>query len=166
MPATYSLTPNRNKSVITIPDSTPELLRAYAVNKRQQHFSLVRYNSIIQLFCGIICWSLQSNVLAGMPAYKKMHVLMDELYVGFDNYGYHHAIILIAFEDAVVTANQLRSASTYLGNHFRYAHHHLIALESLSDHAFALLGLQAKANKVVIASERHFELVKATELKT
>jgi len=128
------------------------------------HFTFVRYNSVLQLFSGIVCWYLQTNVLTTKPANRKSHILLDELYVGIDSYGHHHAALVLAFEDAVVSPNQLKLASTYLRNHFPLAHHRLFALEPIDENVFALFSLEAKRNRVVIDYERQYELVKAASM--
>ena len=164
MPVEFSLRPDRNKSRIPIPDSTPELLRAYAVSDRQMQFAFVRHNSVLQLFCGIMCWHLQNNVLVTVPATKTNSVVMDELYIGLDSYGHHRAVLLIAFKDAVANAGQLRRASKYLRNHFPRALHDIIALEPIAKNAFALFSLKAKGETVLIVYERQFELVQAADM--
>jgi hypothetical protein len=164
MPVQINLNPTNKKSRILVPDSTPELLRAYAVNDRQVQFAFVRHNHILPLFCGVVCWHLQNNVLRDQPTNKKIRVLMDELFVGIDNYGAHHAILVMAFEDSVAAAVECKRASRYLRNHFSHAHHKLIALEPIGENALALFALELKVNGVVIVYERHFELVKADGL--
>lgn len=164
MPAQLNLNPSRNKSRISFPDATPELLKAYAVNDQQMLFAAIRYNRILQLFAGIVCWHLQSNVVAAERDKKKSRILMDELYVGIDSYGHHHAILLVAFEDSVVGVSQLRRASDHLRNHFPRAHHGLIALEPIGENAVALFGLKIAEKGVVIDYERQYQFVKAEEM--
>lgn len=161
MPAQLNLNPSLNKSRIRVPDAMPDLLRDYAINDRQKHFAFVRYNFILPLFCGVVCWHLQSNVLRDQLPGRKSRVLMDEIYVGIDQYGAHHAILLVAFDDAVAGSQHCRNALMFLRDRFPHAHHKLIAIESIGENALALFALEAKDRNVVIAYERHFEVVSA-----
>ncbi len=50
---------NPNLVSIAIPDSTPEIIRAYALDDEQALLAIVRYNRLIDTFLGLTTYSLQ-----------------------------------------------------------------------------------------------------------
>jgi hypothetical protein len=56
------ITPNSNLAVIRIPDSTPEIIAAYALDDEQALLAKVRYNRIIDIFLGLTTFSLQNHL--------------------------------------------------------------------------------------------------------
>jgi len=46
---------------IAIPDATPELIRAYALDDEQSLLAIVRYNRLIDTFLGLTTYSLQNT---------------------------------------------------------------------------------------------------------
>ena len=47
------IVPNPNLAVIRIPDSTPEIIAAYALDDEQALLAIVRYNRLIDTFLGL-----------------------------------------------------------------------------------------------------------------
>jgi hypothetical protein len=54
--------PNENLTRTPIPDATPELIRAYALDDEQALLAIVRYNRLIDTFLGITTYSLQNHL--------------------------------------------------------------------------------------------------------
>ena len=47
--------PNPNLAIIRIPDNTPEIIAAYALDDEQALLAKVRYNRLIDIFLGLTC---------------------------------------------------------------------------------------------------------------
>jgi hypothetical protein len=52
--------PNESLAKIAIPDATPEIIRAYALDDEQALLAIVRYNRLIDTFLGLTTYSLQN----------------------------------------------------------------------------------------------------------
>lgn len=67
---------------IDIPDATPELIRAYALDDEQALLAIVRYNRLVDTFLGLTTYSLQNHLRTTVKGMGQIEI--DELYVGLD----------------------------------------------------------------------------------
>jgi len=70
---------------IKIPDSTPEIISAYALSDEQALLAVVRYNRLIDVFLGITAYSLQNHLRTTVKDVGQIEI--DEIYVGLDRQG-------------------------------------------------------------------------------
>ena len=89
VPATR-IKPNSVLAAISIPDSTPELIRAYALDDEQALLAIVRYNRLIDTFLGLTTYSLQNHLRTTVKGIGQIEI--DELYIGLDKFGCHYVI--------------------------------------------------------------------------
>ena len=82
--------PNEALLAINIPDSTPELIRSYALDDEQALLAIIRYNRLIDTFLGLTTYSLQNHLRTTVNNIGQIEI--DELYVGLDKYGCHYII--------------------------------------------------------------------------
>lgn len=82
--------PNTDLAVINIPDATPEVIRAYALDDEQALLAIVRYNRLIDIFLGLTTYSLQNHLRTTVDGLGQIEI--DELYVGIDKNGEHFVI--------------------------------------------------------------------------
>jgi hypothetical protein len=75
---------------IRLPDSTPEVIAAYALDDEQALLAKVRYNRLIDIFLGLTTFSLQNHLRTTVKGIGQIEI--DELYVGIDRWGCHHVI--------------------------------------------------------------------------
>jgi hypothetical protein len=61
------LGPHANMAVTKIPDCTPGLVAKYAFNDEQALLAKVRYNRLIDIFSGVVCYSLQNHLRTTVP---------------------------------------------------------------------------------------------------
>ena len=78
------------KRVIKIPDATPEIISAYALNDEQALLAKVRYNRLIDLFLGITANSLQNHMRTTVKGIGQIEI--DEVYVALDRRGIQYVI--------------------------------------------------------------------------
>ena len=67
---------------IGIPDATPEIIRAYALDDEQALLAIVRYNRLVDIFLGLTTYSLQNHLRTTVKDIGQIEI--DELYVGID----------------------------------------------------------------------------------
>ena len=77
--------PRKDLVVIDIPDATPELIRAYALDDEQALLAIVRYNRLIDTFLGLTTYSLQNHLRTTVQGMGQIEI--DELYIGLDKRG-------------------------------------------------------------------------------
>ena len=81
----------RDDLVVTdIPDATPELIRAYALDDEQALLAIVRYNRLIDTFLGLTTYSLQNHLRTTVKGMGQIEI--DELYIGLDRHGCHYIV--------------------------------------------------------------------------
>ncbi|MGL5370104.1 MAG: hypothetical protein ACRDBF_03635 [Plesiomonas shigelloides] len=77
--------PDMMLSTIKIPDSTPAIVAEHAFNDEQALLTRVRYNRLIDIFTGSVCYSLQNHLRTTVPSVGQIET--DEIYVGVDKSG-------------------------------------------------------------------------------
>jgi len=75
---------------IKVPDATPGIIYAYALNDEQALLARVRYNRLIDVFLGITAYSLQNHMRTTVKGIGQIEV--DEVYVGLDRHGVQYVI--------------------------------------------------------------------------
>ena len=75
---------------VSIPDSTPLLVRQYAHSDEQALLARIRYNRLIDISTGVSCFHLQSHYRTQIPGVSQTET--DDLYVGFDRNGAHYTL--------------------------------------------------------------------------
>jgi hypothetical protein len=82
--------PRDDLVIIDIPDATPELIRAYALDDEQALLAIVRYNRLIDTFLSLTTYSLQNHLRTTVKGIGQIEI--DELYIGIDQRGCHYVI--------------------------------------------------------------------------
>jgi hypothetical protein len=70
---------------IKIPDATPGIIAKYALSDEQALLARVRYNRLVDIFCGVASYSLQSHLRSHVPEMGQVET--DEVYVGINRCG-------------------------------------------------------------------------------
>jgi hypothetical protein len=162
VPATR-IKPNSALASIAIPDATPELIRAYALDDEQALLAIVRYNRLIDTFLGLTTYSLQNHLRTTVTGVGQIEI--DELYIGLDRHGCHYVIPVQAKGGkdqigVVQTTQDLRyAAQTFPGLRCRP-----IAAQFMNEGVISLFELTLQGDEVKVVEERHYQLVPAAEL--
>ena len=152
--------PREDLVVTDIPDATPELIRAYALDDEQALLAIVRYNLLIDTFLGLTTYSLQNHLRTTVQGMGQIEI--DELYIGLDKHGCHYVIPVQAkggtYRIGIVqTAQDIRFAEQkFPGMRCR-----AIAAQFMKDGEIALFELTLKDDEVRVVEERHYRLVPA-----
>jgi len=83
-----TILPTKEMAETKIPDATPGIVAMYALNDEQGLLARLRYNRLIDIFTGVVCYSLQNHLRTSVPNIGQVET--DELYVGLDRKGAHY----------------------------------------------------------------------------
>jgi hypothetical protein len=81
--------PSALMAVTKIPDSTPGVIRSYALDDEQSLLAMLRYNRLLDIFVGTACYSLQSHLKTKIDGSQTE---TDEIYVGIGRNGAHYVL--------------------------------------------------------------------------
>ena len=148
---------------IAIPDATPELIRAYALDDEQALLAIVRYNRLIDTFLGLTTYSLQNHLRTTVEGIGQIEI--DELYIGLDKHGCHYVIPVQAKGGkdqigVVQTTQDIR----FVEQKFKGMRCRAISAQFMEDGVVALFELTLQDNQIRVVDERHYQLVPADRL--
>lgn len=157
------IVPRDDLVTISIPDATPELIRAYALDDEQALLAIVRYNRLIDTFLGLTTYSLQNHLRTTVQGIGQIEI--DELYVGLDKRGCHYVIPVQAKGGKdqigiVQTTQDIR----FVEQRFPDMQCRAISAQFMSDQVVALFELTLQDDEVKVVEERHYRLVPASDL--
>lgn len=155
--------PNPNLALTAIPDGTPELIRAYALDDEQALLAIVRYNRLIDTFLGITTYSLQNHLRTTVRGIGQIEI--DELYVGLDKHGCHFVVPVQAKGGkdqigVVQTTQDIR----FVEQRFSGMRCRAVSAQFMDDGVVALFELTLQDDEVRVVDERHYKLVPAGDL--
>lgn len=148
---------------IAIPDATPELIRAYALDDEQALLAIVRYNRLIDTFLGLTTYSLQNHLRTTVKGIGQIEI--DELYVGIDKRGCHYVIPVQAKGGkdqigVVQTTQDIR----FVEEKFPGLRCRAISAQFMDGGVVALFELTLQDDEIRVVDERHYKLVPADQL--
>ena len=155
--------PRKDLATIEIPDATPELIRAYALDDEQALLAIVRYNRLVDTFLGLTTYSLQNHLRTTVKGIGQIEI--DELYVGLDKRGCHYVIPVQAKGGKdqiglVQTTQDIR----FVEEKFSGMRCRAITAQFMEDMIVALFELTLQDNEIKVVEERHYRLVPAKDL--
>jgi hypothetical protein len=143
---------------IKIPDSTPEIISAYALNDEQALLAKVRYNRLIDLFLGIVAYPLQSHLRTSVKGMGQIEI--DELYVGVSKSGQQFVIPVQAKGGSdQLSVVQTRQDLACCREKFPALTCRSISAQFMFGDIIALFELALDDGDVGIVEERHYRLV-------
>lgn len=148
---------------IAIPDATPELIRAYALDDEQALLAIVRYNRLIDTFLGLTTYSLQNHLRTTVQGIGQIEI--DELYIGLDKRGCHYVIPVQAKggKDQIGIV-QTTQDITFVEQKFPGMQCRAIAAQFMQGGVVALFELALQDDEIKVVEERHYKLVPAADL--
>lgn len=157
------ISPREDLVKIGIPDATPELIRAYALDDEQALLAIVRYNRLIDTFLGLTTYSLQNHLRTTVTGIGQIEI--DELYFGIDRNGCHFAIPVQAKggKDQIGVV-QTSQDIAFVEQKFPGLRCRAISAQFMADGSIALFELTLQDSEVRVVQERHYRLVPAADL--
>ncbi|NIZ14030.1 endonuclease [Phaeobacter sp. HF9A] len=155
--------PQEDLEIIDIPDATPAIIRAYALDDEQALLAIVRYNRLIDTFLGLTSYSLQNHLRTTVKGMGQIEI--DELYVGLDRHGCHSIIPVQAKggKDQIGLV-QVSQDIAYAAAKFPGMRCRAIAAQFMQDSIVALFELAVQGDEIQVLQERHYRLVAANAL--
>lgn len=149
---------------IAIPDATPEVIRAYALDDEQALLAIVRYNRLIDTFLGLTTYSLQNHLRTTVTGVGQIEI--DELYIGMDKHGCHYVIPVQAKGGSdQIGVVQTSQDIAFVDEKFPGLRCRAISAQFMDDGVVALFELAVQDDSVRVIEERHYRLVPASELE-
>lgn len=146
-----------------IPDATPELIRAYALDDEQALLAIVRYNRLIDTFLGLTTYSLQNHLRTTVTGIGQIEI--DELYIGLDRRGCHYVIPVQAKggKDQIGVVQTTQDIK-FVEQKFPGVQCRAISAQFMEGGVVALFELALQDDELRVVDERHYKLVPAADL--
>ena len=155
--------PNPHMKPIKVPDATPEIVRHYAEGKDEQALlTRARYNRLIDIFTGIVCYSVQNHLRTTVTNIGQVEI--DEIYVGINKRGTHFVLPCQAKSKGdKFGIVQVMQDVALCQERYPYAICRPIALQFVNDNSVAIIELSVveenEVFKLSIVEEKHYELI-------
>lgn len=157
--------PRQDLIAIKIPDSTPEIIGAYALGDEQALLAKVRYNRLIDLFLGLTTYSLQNHLRTHVKGIGQIEI--DEIYIGLNRNGAHFVIPVQAKGGSdklspVQTVQDIECCQLK----FPELICRPVSAQFMDNDVIALFELAMDGGNALVVEERHYRLVPADEIDT
>lgn len=157
------IVPSEALITIAIPDATPELIRAYALDDEQALLAIVRYNRLIDTFLGLTTYSLQNHLRTTVSGVGQIEI--DEVYIGLDKHGCHYVVPVQAKGGTdQIGVVQIGQDLAFSAEKFPDMRCRPIAAQFMAEGVIALFELTLDEGQVKVVEERHYKLVPAADL--
>ena len=157
------IVPRADMASIAIPDSTPEIIRAYALDDEQALLAIVRYNRLIDIFLGLTTYSLQNHLRTSVKGIGQIEI--DELYLGLDRFGCHYVIPVQAKGGSdQISVVQTKQDIAWCRQRFGGVRPRAISAQFMRDDKIAMFELSIQDEQIVVVDEKHYLLTAAVQL--
>lgn len=155
--------PHPDLVTIKLPEATPEIIAAYALNDEQALLAKVRYNRLIDTFLGITTYSLQNHLRTTVRGIGQIEI--DEIYVGLDRRGVHYVIPVQAKGGKdQLSVVQTKQDIAYCAQKYPSLDCRSVSAQFMSDDRIAMFELTVEDDRVLIVREQHYKLVPAGDI--
>lgn len=155
--------PREDLVTVLIPDATPEIIRAYALDDEQALLAIVRYNRLIDTFLSLTTYSLQNHLRTTVKGIGQIEI--DELYFGVDKYGCHYAIPVQAKGGTDhISVVQTKQDISWCAQRYPGMRCKAISAQFMSNERVAMFELIVQNDEARVVEERHYKLVPVVEL--
>ena len=162
------IVPNPALTRIKIPDATPEIVLRHAKGDEQALLAKVRYNRLIDLFLGVVAYSLQSHLRTTVPDVGQIET--DELYVGVRNSGQQYIIPVQAKGGTDrIGAVQAEQDLALCRDVFPELTPRPVAVQFVRDddgEVIVMFELKQQGDDILIERESHYRLVSADAISS
>jgi len=157
------LVPNEMLAEIKIADSTPTLVARYALSDEQALLAKVRYNRLIDIFTGVVCYSLQNHLRTTVEGMGQIET--DELYIGTDTKGSQYVFPVQAKGGTDrLSIVQIEQDHALCKEKFPLLNPLPIAVQFMDDDLIAMFSFVEDDGEMKISGEKHYRLVPAEDI--
>jgi hypothetical protein len=157
--------PNESLKVIDIPDATPEIVTANALNDEQALLAKVRYNRLIDIFLRVAAYSLQNHLRTTVANVGQIET--DEIYVAVTNDGRQFVVPVQAkVERDRIGAVQVEQDLAMCRDKYPKLTPRPVAVQSVvrdGHEVIVLFELVEQSGDIRIEDEKHYRLVRRAE---
>jgi hypothetical protein len=142
-----------------IPDATPGVIAMYSMYDEQALLAKLRYNRLLDIFTGLVCYSLQNHLRTTIPDGSQIET--DEIYIGIDKRGVHYILPVQAkgSRDKVGIV-QLEQDFAMCAAKFPHLLCRSIVAQLMDENLIALFEVERTHEEIKVAAEKHYRLVK------
>ena len=143
---------------IKIPDATPGIISQYSLRDEQGLLAKLRYNRLLDVFSGVVCYSLQSHLRTTVPNMGQVET--DEIYVGTDKRGAQYIFPVQAKGgDDQIGIVQIEQDFALCASKFPQLICRPVAAQFMEDDLIALFSFDINGQVIAILDEKHYRLV-------
>ena len=158
------IVPNRELATIKIPDATPEIIGAYALNDEQALLARLRYNRLIDVFLSVTAYSLQNHLRTSVANIGQIEI--DEVYVGIDKHGAQYVIPVQAKGGKdQLSVVQTKQDLAFCVEKFPTLICRSVSAQFMDDERMAMFELTVQDGRVRVVDEKHYRLVPFGEIE-
>lgn len=141
-----------------VPNATPGIIQANALDDEQALLAILRYNRLIDVFTGITCYSLQNHLRTNVPGIGQTET--DEVYVGLDRRGAQYVVPVQAkggndLLGVVQVEQDLEMCARKFGSMICRP----VAAQFMAGDLIALFEFERQNGEIRTVAERHYRLV-------
>lgn len=157
------LVPREELLTIKIPDATPEIISAHALNDEQALLAKVRYNRLIDVFLSITAFPLQNHLRTTVSGVGQIEI--DEIYVGIDRHGRQFVVPVQAKggndkHGVVQTQQDVRCCA----EKFPALICRAVSAQFMDNDRIAMFELTIQEGEIKVVDEKHYRLVEAKDI--
>lgn len=157
------IVPRAELVTIKVPNATPELIGAYALDDEQALLAIIRYNRLIDIFLGITTYSLQNHLRTTVKDMGQVEI--DELYVGIDKQGCHYVIPVQAKGGSdQISIVQTQQDIAACAEKFPGIKCKALSVQFMENAVVAIFELTVENDEIKVVEERHYKLVPKDEI--
>jgi hypothetical protein len=157
------IVPNKSLAVIKVPEATPEIIAAYALNDEQALLAKVRYNRLIDIFLGVTAYSLQNHMRTTVKGVGQIEI--DEVYVAIDRRGIQYVVPVQAKGGSdQLSVVQTKQDLACCAEKFPQLVCRSVSAQFMDDDRIAMFELGVQTERVVVLEERHYLLVPSRDI--
>ena len=155
--------PNEQLVTIKIPDATPEIVSAHALDDEQALLAKVRYNRLIDVFMGLASYSIQNHLRTTVAGIGQIEI--DEMYVGVDSRGRQYVIPVQAKggQDQLSVV-QCEQDIVCCKEKFPDLICRSVSAQFMANDQIALFELTLEEDQIKVVAERHYRLVPSDQI--
>ena len=158
-----TIKPREDIAAIKIPDSTPEIIGAYALGDEQALLAKVRYNRLIDIFLGLTTYSLQNHLRTQVKGMGQIEI--DEIYVGLNRNGAQYVIPVQAKGGSdklspVQTMQDIACCQIKFPDLICRP----VSAQFMGNDVIVLFELTAEGGNALVVEERHYKLVPSDQI--
>lgn len=157
------IVPRSDLLAIKIPDATPELLSQNAQNDEQALLAKVRYNRLVDLFLGVVAYSLQNHLRTTVK--KLGQIEIDEVYLAVDRSGVQYVVPVQAKSGKDMhSVVQTKQDMACCAERFPRLVCRAVSAQFTDEGVIALFELVLEGDEIKVAREKHYKLVPADSI--